>query len=85
VKWSVSLAWNIELTELEVKRLKKMGHNEAKRITHYLRKRIETLHDLWLLGKPLKGDLSNLWRYRVGDYRLICDINENELIVLVVE
>ncbi len=79
------MAWKIELTELVLKQLKKMGHNEAKRITHYLRKRIETLDDPRLLGKPLKGDLSNLWRYRVGDYRLICDINENELIVLVVE
>jgi len=78
------LAWKIELTELAVKQLKKMGHSEAKRITHYLRKRIEPLEDPRLLGKALKGNLSTLWRYRVGDYRLICELKENELIVLVV-
>jgi len=78
------LAWKIELTEVAVKQLKKMGHSEAKRITQYLRKRIEPLEDPRLLGKALKGELSNLWRYRVGDYRLICELKENELIVLVV-
>jgi len=61
-----------------------MGHSEAKRITHYLRKRIEPLDDPRQLGKPLTGNLSTLWRYRVGDYRLICELKENELIVLVV-
>jgi len=80
----VSLAWKIELTELAVKQLKKMGRSETKRITEYLRKRIEPLEDPRLLGKALKGDLSTLWRYRVGDYRLICELKEKELIVLVV-
>jgi len=78
------LAWKIELTEQAVKQLKKMGPSEAKRITQYLRKRIEPLEDPRILGKALKGDLSTLWRYRVGDYRLICELKENELIVLVV-
>jgi len=78
------LAWKIELTELAVKQLKKMGRSETKRITEYLRKRIEPLEDPRLLGKALKGDLSTLWRYRVGDYRLICELKEKELIVLVV-
>ncbi len=61
-----------------------MGQSEGRMITQYLRKRIEPLDDPRQLGKSLKGELSNLWRYRVGDYRLICEINENELIVLVV-
>ncbi len=78
------MAWKIELTELAVKQLKKMGRSETKRITEYLRKRIEPLEDPRLLGKALKGDLSTLWRYRVGDYRLICELKEKELIVLVV-
>jgi len=78
------LAWKIEVTELALKQLKKIGHSEAKRITQHLRKRIGTLEDPRQLGKALKGDLSNLWRYRVGDYRLICELKESELIVLVV-
>ncbi|MEI6745635.1 MAG: type II toxin-antitoxin system RelE/ParE family toxin [Methylococcaceae bacterium] len=38
-----------------------------------------------LQGLALQGDLKGLWRYRVGDYRLVCQINDGELIVLVVE
>lgn len=78
------MALKVELTELALKQLKKIGHSEARRITQYLRKRIEPLDDPRMLGKPLKGDLSSLWRYRVGDYRLICEIQEGELVVLVV-
>ncbi|MBE3061911.1 MAG: type II toxin-antitoxin system RelE/ParE family toxin, partial [Cutibacterium acnes] len=33
-------------------------------------------------GKPLTGDLSGLWRYRIGDYRLICTLNDDRLIIL---
>ena len=36
-------------------------------------------------GKALQGEFSGLWRYRVGDYRLICEIRENELVILVLE
>ena len=78
------MAWKVEVTELALKQLKKMGQSEGRMITQYLRKPIEPLDDPRHLGKSLKGELSNLWRYRVGDYRLICEINENELIVLVV-
>ncbi|ORU89543.1 MAG: addiction module toxin RelE [Cycloclasticus sp. symbiont of Poecilosclerida sp. M] len=78
------MSWKIELTDQALKQLKKMGQGEARRITHYLRKRIEPLDNPRQLGKNLKGGLSELWRYRVGDYRLICEIRENELIVLVV-
>ena len=79
------MIWQIELTEQARKQLKKIGHNEAKRITEYLRKRIMPLEDPRQLGKPLQGELSIFWRYRVGDYRLICEIQDDELIVLVVQ
>nr|CBI77786.1 conserved hypothetical protein [Bartonella rochalimae ATCC BAA-1498] len=35
------------------------------------------------IGKPLRGQLSGLWRYRVGDYRILCDLYDKELVVLV--
>lgn len=37
------------------------------------------------IGKALSGDLKGLWRYRVGDYRVICQIIDNEVVILVVE
>ena len=78
------MAWKIKLSEEAAKQLKKLDRREAKVITEYLRKRIEVLDDPRQLGKTLKGDLSSLWRYRVGDYRVICELQDDALIVLVV-
>lgn len=79
------MTWRIELTDEARKQLKKIGHAEAKRIRDYLRQRIETLDDPRQLGKALKGELSELWRYRVGDYRLICELRDEVLVVLVIQ
>ena len=84
MKWSVSLGWRIELTDEARKQLKKLGTAEAKRIFQYLRQRVEPLDDPRQLGKGLKGQFAELWRYRVGDYRLICELKDDHLIVLVV-
>lgn len=78
------MAWQINFTGEAVKQLKKLDHGEAKRIKDYLRERVEPLDDPRQLGKTLKGDLSTLWRYRVGDYRLICELQDEVLVVLVV-
>lgn len=56
------MAWRIELTDDAVKQLKKMGHMDAKRIRDYLRSRVQPLEDPRQLGKPLTGQLSELWR-----------------------
>ncbi|MCK8069797.1 type II toxin-antitoxin system RelE/ParE family toxin [Cobetia marina] len=78
------MAWQIELTGAAHKQLKKIGHAEAKRIRDYLRERIQPLEDPRQLGKPLQGQLGELWRYRVGDYRLIAQIEDDRVCVLVV-
>jgi len=85
MKWSSVLAWQIELTAEAEKQLKKIDHSEAKRIKDYLRNKVEQLDDPRQLGSPLTGTLSNLWRYRVGDYRLICELQDDILTVLVVK
>jgi mRNA interferase RelE/StbE len=80
------LAWRIEFSGTAVKQLSKLGKPEAKRITVFLRERIMPLADPRQTGKALRGaELGNFWRYRVGDYRLICDLQDDRLIVLVVE
>ena len=78
------MAWRIELTGEARKQLKKIGHTDAKRIRDYLRLRIEPLDDPRQIGKALKGRLSNLWRYRVGDFRLVCELRDEVLVVLVI-
>ena len=84
MRWSATLTWRIELTDEARKQLKKIGHAEAKRIRDYLRQRIETLDHPRQLGKALKGQLAELWRYRVGDYRLVCELRDEVLVVLVI-
>ena len=78
------MAWQIKFAEEAIKQLKKLDRREAKVVTEYLRKRIEVLGDPRQLGKALKGELATLWRYRVGDYRVICELQDGALIVLVV-
>lgn len=45
--------------------------------------RLQDLQDPRSTGKALKGSLSGLWRYRVGDYRLICDIEDQKILITV--
>lgn len=78
------MTWQIEFSDQAFKQLKKIDHQEAKRITQYLRKRIEPLDDPRQLGKPLKGTLVTFWRYHVGNYRLVCEFQNERLVVLVV-
>lgn len=80
------MVWQIEFTETSVKQLKKMDRTVAKRIVEFMKIRIAAQQDPRLSGKALQGkSFGTYWRYRVGDYRIICDIQDQKLIVLVVE
>jgi mRNA interferase RelE/StbE len=65
--------------------LDKIDKVQAKKILGYLRKNIDGSENPLAFGKSLKGNRSGLWRYRVGDYRIICDIQDEECIVLALE
>jgi mRNA interferase RelE/StbE len=56
----------------------------AQRILDYMDERIAPLEDPRSTGKALTGPLGEFWRYRVGDYRIICDIQDGALLVLIV-
>lgn len=80
------MAWRIELTATAARQIGKLDKSEAKRITTFLRQRLATLNDPRSTGKALTGpQLGVYWRYRVGDYRIICDIQDAALCVLVIE
>jgi mRNA interferase RelE/StbE len=82
----VSSAWTIELTEKAKKDLKHLGRPEAKRIVQFLQERLAGAGDARRLGKALIGRrYEQLWRYRVGDYRIICELQDDRLVVLVIE
>jgi len=78
------LAWRVEFTPEAEKQLAKLDKQSAKRIIKFLKERVASLNDPRSLGDPLKGRLREFWRYRVGDYQILCRIEEGKLLVLVV-
>jgi mRNA interferase RelE/StbE len=78
------LAWTVEIGNVAERQLHKLDHTIRKRILDYLFDRIEGCKNPRHFGEPLKGDKSGLWRYRVGDFRIICEFHENKLVVLVI-
>jgi mRNA interferase RelE/StbE len=78
------LAWTIEYAETARKQLRKLDKPTAKRIVDFMDERVSS-KDPRRLGKALTGQLGDLWRYRVGDFRVICEIQDSVLTVLVLQ
>jgi mRNA interferase RelE/StbE len=78
------MAYNVELSESAERELSKLDASQAKRILKFLHQRVAKLDDPRSIGEALHGSrLGEFWKYRVGDYRLICKIEDDRLIVLV--
>jgi mRNA interferase RelE/StbE len=77
------LAWRIEITETAKKQLTKLDQAAQREILRYLRDKIATDEDPRRYGAPLRRELAGRWKYRVGAYRLICDIQDTKILVLV--
>ena len=74
----------IEFTDTAKKQLKKLDREVGARIVDYLYNRVALVSDPRTLANPLVGEgFKGLWRFRVGDYRLICDIVDEQLVVVV--
>lgn len=78
------MTWKIEYLQSVKKEIRKIDKQTCVRIRDYLENKIANLEDPRDLGKSLKGNFSELWRYRVGDYRIICSLEDNTCTVLVV-
>lgn len=78
------MTWKIEYTDSALKTLKKIDKQNAKNIINYLDKNVVNNNNPRIFGKSLKGELGEFWRYRVGNYRVLCKIIDKELIVLAV-
>ena len=74
----------VVLTETFKKQLKKLDAAILKRVLDYL-EQIELLDNPRSRGKALTSNLSGLWRYRVGDYRILCRIRDDKLVITVIE
>ena len=78
------MAWKIEFVPAAAKEFKKIGKAEAARIITTLETRIAPLDDPRTLGSALTGDFGGLWRWRIGDYRVIAQIEDERITILVV-
>jgi len=79
------LASTIEYAKSARDQLRKLDKPVARRIVDYMDQRIAPLENPRSVGKALRGPLGELWRYRVGDYRIICDIQDQKLTILVLQ
>jgi len=77
------LTWNVDFGERARKELRKLDRQAQQEILKYFRERIASEEDPRRFGKPLSGNMTGLWRYRVRNYRMICSIEDDKLIVLV--
>lgn len=76
--------WTIEFDKRAVHDLKKINVNDRSEIINYLKNIVLKADKPTVFGKPLTNDKVGLWRYRVGKYRIICQIKNNKFIILVV-
>lgn len=78
------MAWRVDFARDAQKQLAKLDRTAARRIVRHL-EQLAMTGNLRDTGKPLKGTLSDYWRYRIGNYRAICEINDRQLLILVIE
>jgi mRNA interferase RelE/StbE len=80
------MAWRVELSPRADQQLNKLDPQHAKRILKFLSTRLASLDNPRSIGQVLQGQrLGEFWKYRVGDYRLICKIEDERILILVLQ
>ena len=77
--------YHVEVSEAVRKTLRKMDPGVRTMIVKWLRKNLEGCSNARVHGKALTGNLSGLWRYRIGNYRVIADIQDEKLVIFALE
>lgn len=77
------MTWSVEWDERARKELRRLDPSAQREILRYLRERVAGSDDPRRHGRALRGTRHGLWRYRIGAYRLICNIEDDRLVVLV--
>jgi mRNA interferase RelE/StbE len=76
------MIWHVDFAPQAEKQLSKMDKSQSRIITAWLKKNIEGCENPRAHGKGLVENHSREWRYRIGDYRILCDIQDSKLVVL---
>jgi mRNA interferase RelE/StbE len=77
------VSYTIRFTPRAAKQVRKLGSAPAKRIRDFLEQKLSQLDNPRQLGKKLVNE--EFWRYRVGDYRILTNIDDDQILILVVE
>lgn len=77
------MAWTVRISNIAEKQLHKLDQPVQRRILDWISDRIEGCKNPRHFGESLKGDYAGLWRYRVGSYRVLCEIQDRKVVVLV--
>ena len=79
------MAWQIELSALGQKNIAQLDPQTRQRVLKFLQQRVATLDNPRSIGEALKGSrFGGRWKYRVGDHRIIADIQDQRVCILVV-
>lgn len=76
--------FSVEYDPHALKKLRKLDKSIRDRIRSYIESRLQGCENPRLYGKPLEGNFAGYWRYRVDDYRIIADIQDDKIIILVI-
>lgn len=79
------MTWQVKIPDETRKELRSLDHQAQRLILKYLEQRIATKEDPRRFGKAMTGDKAGWWRYRVTDYRMICEIQDAKKTVLVLK
>ena len=81
----IDMCYSVEYSTNALKFIKKLDNYTKTVIKNGINKNLAGCINPFTHGKPLVGDKNGLWRYRVGDYRLICEAQRDKVVILVVE
>lgn len=78
------MKYRVEYSKSAQKQLKKLDNYTKAMLMSWITKNLVECEEPRNQGKALKGNLKNQWRYRVGSYRILCDIEDDKLVILVI-
>ena len=82
---NLKMSYKINFSETSLKQLRKLDNLSRKRILNYVSDVLTKIENPRILGKALTGDLKGFWRYRIGNFRIVCQIQDNSLLILILK
>lgn len=79
------MSYKINFSETSLKQLRELDTASRKRVLTYINEVLSKIENPRILGKALIGELKGLWRYRIGNFRIVCQIHDNKLLVLILK